>query len=45
MIHIMTTPMFDDPNAGDEEDEELREGEAAPFDADEDEDDPEDDEY
>jgi hypothetical protein len=40
MIHIMTTPMFDDPNARDEE-----EDEAAPFDADEDEDDPEDDEY
>jgi hypothetical protein len=40
-----TATEFDDPNAREDEDEELREGEAAPFDADEDEDDPEDDEY
>jgi len=36
---------FDDPNAREDEDEELREGEAAPLDADEDYEDPEHDEY
>jgi hypothetical protein len=41
MIHIMTTPMFDDPNAGDEEDEGVDE-ELHDF---EDDDDPEDGEY
>lgn len=30
---------FDDPNAREDEDEELREGEVAPFDADEDDED------